>query len=143
MGNDPKSRFFLPTSCHTNPFGDCSNDSLSVPRHFRVFYGVPKLPRQTAITEIRLPWGSCGIRRVSSICWVKSWVTAFGGNSPKVSDSRSSQGICWVKRCLEQESREQPNSGNSTNSSGTWFGSRKTAVPGRLLVIVLGHSGQL
>ena len=30
MGNDPKSRFFLPMSCHTNPFGGYSKPSLSV-----------------------------------------------------------------------------------------------------------------
>ena len=105
---------------------------------FRGFYGVPKLPKPIAITEIRLPGGSSGIRQVSSICWVKSWVTAFRGNSPKVSDSRSSRGICWVKRCLEQARRGQTNCGSPTNSNGIKFASRQTEASDALLTQVLG-----
>ena len=63
VGNDPRSKFFLPKSCHTNPFKDYSNDSLSVPRSSLTFPFRPKSTGAQWVSGIKVPSNSHNFRR--------------------------------------------------------------------------------
>ena len=107
VGNDPKTRFCIRMSCHTNPLGSCSNPSLSVER---VIKGVPKPPTSS--------WKSVdNWKSVSGTCTV--WL----GVSPR----------CWLKRCWKTH-RSQSARANDFAAVSTHSGNH---LGGRILVDML------